>query len=252
MKSKLIRVVAEVRAGTQDIAQASNELADGNRDLAQRTDTEVQSIKEATASISSLTATVMQNAEHANHLALNAAVEAARAGEQGRGFAVVASDVRSLAQRSATAAQEIKQLIGASVERGDQGTQLVDRAGTTMLELVASIKGVSTIMSDITLASQAQSNGIAQVSRAIEQMNEVAQQNASLCSRRRPPPKPCSGAPSTWSAWSARSSWASKDWQKRVRQRGRRSRCASVRLSAPCISALRQLPASVRGSHPGR
>ncbi len=115
-----------------------------------------------------------------NILALNAAVEAARAGEQGRGFAVVASEVRSLAQRSAAAAKEIKGLIGDSVERVTEGSTLVTQAGKTMGEIVTSVKRVTDIMAEITAASQEQSTGIEQVNQTIVQMDEVTQQNAAL------------------------------------------------------------------------
>jgi methyl-accepting chemotaxis protein len=115
-----------------------------------------------------------------NILALNAAVEAARAGEQGRGFAVVASEVRSLAQRSASAAKEIKDLIGDSVGQVNIGTKLVQEAGTTMREVVDSVARVNDIMSEITSASQEQRIGIDQVNEAIAQMDQVTQQNAAL------------------------------------------------------------------------
>jgi methyl-accepting chemotaxis protein len=115
-----------------------------------------------------------------NILALNAAVEAARAGEQGRGFAVVATEVRSLAGRSAEAAREIKGLIGASVERVEQGTALVDQAGSTMTEVVAAIQRVAGIVGQISAASAEQSAGVAQVGEAIGQMDRATQQNAAL------------------------------------------------------------------------
>jgi methyl-accepting chemotaxis protein len=115
-----------------------------------------------------------------NILALNAAVEAARAGEQGRGFAVVASEVRSLAQRSAAAAKEIKTLIDNSVDQVGAGSKMVERAGMTMQEVVASIKKVTEIVAAISTSSQEQSIGIEQVNLAITQMDEVTQQNAAL------------------------------------------------------------------------
>ncbi len=115
-----------------------------------------------------------------NILALNAAVEAARAGEEGRGFAVVASEVRSLAQRSAAAAKEIKALIGDSVENVDAGAKLVDQAGATMGEIEGSVKRVTDIMGEITAASAEQSTGIEQINEAIAQMDQVTQQNAAL------------------------------------------------------------------------
>ena len=120
------------------------------------------------------------DADRKTTFALNAAVEAAHAGEQGRGFAVVASEVRSLAGRSADAAKEIKGLITASVERVGQGTQLVDRAGATMTEVVASIRRVTDIMGEISAASSEQSAGVGQVGEAVTQMDQVTQQNAAL------------------------------------------------------------------------
>ena len=115
-----------------------------------------------------------------NILALNAAVEAARAGEQGRGFAVVATEVRSLAQRSATAAKEIKELIVESMGRVDTGCQLVEQAGGTMDEILVSIRHVTDIMGEIAAASVEQTSGIGQINQAISQMDQVTQQNSAL------------------------------------------------------------------------
>ena len=115
-----------------------------------------------------------------NILALNAAVEAARAGEHGRGFAVVASEVRALAQRSSTAAREIKDLIGDSTEKVDAGSKLVDHAGRTMQEILSSVNRVSGLIKDIAAAGQSQSSDIGQVHDAISQIDTMTQQNAAL------------------------------------------------------------------------
>jgi methyl-accepting chemotaxis protein-1 (serine sensor receptor) len=232
MNESLMRIVSEVRGGTETIATASRQIAAGNLDLSSRTETQASSLEETASSMEELTSTVKQNAESAyqanqlaasasevavkggavvsqvvntmgsinesakkivdiisvidsiafqtNILALNAAVEAARAGEQGKGFAVVATEVRQLAQRSAAAAKEIKLLIDDSVEKVDTGARLVDEAGATMQEIVESVTRVSHIMSEISVASKEQTDGIQQVNQAINQMDEVTQQNAAL------------------------------------------------------------------------
>lgn len=138
------------------------------------------SIKESSRKIVDIIGVIDGIAFQTNILALNAAVEAARAGEQGRGFAVVATEVRNLAQRSASAAKEIKTLIDDSVEKVDAGGKLVDSAGATMIQIVTSVKQVADIMSEIAAASHEQSDGIEQVNQAVMQMDETTQQNAAL------------------------------------------------------------------------
>jgi methyl-accepting chemotaxis protein len=138
------------------------------------------SINESSKKIVDIIAVIDGIAFQTNILALNAAVEAARAGEQGRGFAVVATEVRNLAHRSAAAAKDIKELIGDSVDKVEAGSKLVDEAGSTMADIVASITRVADIMGEITAASQEQSAGIEQVNQAITQMDQVTQQNAAL------------------------------------------------------------------------
>ncbi|MHB8950122.1 MAG: methyl-accepting chemotaxis protein [Rhodoferax sp.] len=232
LRDKFAVIVSEVRQGSESVATASAEIAQGNHDLSARTESQASALEETAASMEQLSATVKQNADSArqanqlalnastvaaqggavvaqvvdtmkgindssrriadiigvidgiafqtNILALNAAVEAARAGEQGRGFAVVASEVRSLAGRSAEAAKEIKTLINASVEQVEQGTALVDKAGSTMTEVVSSIRRVTDIMGEISAASSEQSLGVSQVGEAVTQMDQATQQNAAL------------------------------------------------------------------------
>ena len=232
MQAGLVTVVTNVRSGSEGVATASAEIAQGNNDLSARTEQQASALEETAASMEELSSTVKQNADSArqanqlamnastvavrggavvgevvetmkgineasrkisdiisvidgiafqtNILALNAAVEAARAGEQGRGFAVVASEVRSLAGRSAEAAKEIKNLINTSVERVELGTTLVDQAGTTMAEVVSSIKRVTDLMGEISAASSEQAAGVSQIGEAVQQMDQVTQQNAAL------------------------------------------------------------------------
>jgi methyl-accepting chemotaxis protein len=167
------------RQANQLAMNASTVAVKGGAVVAQVVDT-MRGINDASRKISDIIQVIDGIAFQTNILALNAAVEAARAGEQGRGFAVVASEVRSLAGRSADAAKEIKQLINASVERVEQGTTLVDEAGTTMTEVVDSIKRVTDLMGEISAASNEQAAGVAQVGEAVSQMDQVTQQNAAL------------------------------------------------------------------------
>jgi methyl-accepting chemotaxis protein len=232
MLATLKSIVSNVRRGSEGVATASAEIAQGNHDLSARTEQQASALEQTAASMEQLGSTVKQNADSArqanqlsmtasavavsggevvgqvvqtmkgindasrkisdiisvidgiafqtNILALNAAVEAARAGDQGRGFAVVASEVRSLAGRSAEAAKEIKSLISASVDRVEQGTALVDKAGETMTEVVSSIQRVTEIMGHISHASSEQSSGVSQVGEAVGQMDQATQQNAAL------------------------------------------------------------------------
>ena len=229
---KLQHMLREIRASADHISTASSEIATGNQDLSHRTEQTASKLQASASSIDTLTATVRQSADAAQHanqlagsaatvaqrggsvagelvatmdqiqhssgriadiigvidgiafqtniLALNAAVEAARAGEQGRGFAVVASEVRSLAQRSSQAAREIKELIGSSVERVGAGSALVQTAGTTMQDIVASVQRVSDIVGEISTAARSQSQEIADVNATVTELDRMTQQNAAL------------------------------------------------------------------------
>ncbi|WP_342620819.1 methyl-accepting chemotaxis protein [Rhodoferax sp. GW822-FHT02A01] len=167
------------RQANQLASSASTVAIQGGEVVGQVVDT-MRGINESSRRISDIIGVIDGIAFQTNILALNAAVEAARAGEQGRGFAVVASEVRALAGRSAEAAKEIKNLINASVERVEQGTVLVDKAGETMTEVVSSIRRVTDIMGEISAASNEQNQGVAQVGEAVGQMDKTTQQNAAL------------------------------------------------------------------------
>jgi len=145
----------------------------------------MQEINQSAHNIVEIIGVIDSIAFQTNILALNAAVEAARAGEQGRGFAVVAAEVRILAQRSAVAAKEIKTLIGDSASKIEVGTELVDRAGRTMQDIVSSVQRVSSIMNEITQAGQAQRDGIQEVSLSIGQIDKTTQSNAALVEQAR-------------------------------------------------------------------
>lgn len=167
------------RQANQLAMSASTVAVKGGEVVGQVVET-MKGINESSRKISDIIGVIDGIAFQTNILALNAAVEAARAGEQGRGFAVVASEVRSLAGRSADAAKEIKSLINASVERVEQGTALVDEAGSTMAEVVGSIRRVTDIMGEIAAASNEQANSVALVGQSISQVDQATQQNAAM------------------------------------------------------------------------
>ncbi|MCV0440784.1 MAG: methyl-accepting chemotaxis protein [Hydrogenophaga sp.] len=178
--SSTVRQNADNAQQANQLAQTASTVAmQGGEVVSQVVDT-MKGIETSSKKIADIISVIDGIAFQTNILALNAAVEAARAGEQGRGFAVVAAEVRNLAQRSAGAAKEIKDLITESVERVSSGTVLVDKAGSTMSEVVDSVRRVTDIMAEISAASKEQSDGVAQVGEAVTQMDQATQQNAAL------------------------------------------------------------------------
>ena len=171
---------AESARQANELASSSNEIATRGGQMVKQVVETMSGIQSSSQKIADIIGVIDSIAFQTNILALNAAVEAARAGEQGRGFAVVATEVRNLAQRSATAAKEIKALIAESVDKVESGAQLVNEAGNTMDEVVTSFQQVARLVMDITNASREQSSGIEQVTQAVSQMDEVTQQNAAL------------------------------------------------------------------------
>jgi methyl-accepting chemotaxis protein len=175
-----VRASADNARQANQLALSASTVALQGGDVVGQVVATMKGINDSSRKIADIIGVIDGIAFQTNILALNAAVEAARAGEQGRGFAVVASEVRSLAQRSAEAAKEIKSLISASVERVEQGSVLADRAGSTMSEVVQSIQRVTDIMGEISAASSQQSAGVGQVSGAVSQIDQATQQNAAL------------------------------------------------------------------------
>ena len=175
-----VRQNAENARQANELANRSNEIALRGGQMVKDVVKTMNGIQESSQRIADIIGVINGIAFQTNILALNAAVEAARAGEQGRGFAVVASEVRNLAQRSANAAKEIKELIDDSVGKVDSGARLVGQAGATMDEVVTSFQRVAALVTDISNASREQSAGIEQVTQAVSQMDEVTQQNAAL------------------------------------------------------------------------
>ncbi|HSW07200.1 methyl-accepting chemotaxis protein [Aquabacterium sp.] len=175
-----VRQNADSAVQANQLALSASTVAVSGGEVVNRVVETMKGINESSRKISDIIGVIDGIAFQTNILALNAAVEAARAGEQGRGFAVVASEVRSLAQRSADAAKQIKMLISTSVERVEHGTQLVDQAGSTMQDVVASIRRVTQIVGEISAASSQQSAGVGQIGEAIGQMDHSTQQNAAL------------------------------------------------------------------------
>jgi len=176
----MVKQNADSAHQANQLAQSASAIAFKGGDVVGQVVETMKGINDSSRKIADIISVIEGIAFQTKLLALNAAVEAARAGEQGRGFAVVASEVRNLAGRSTEAAKEIKRLIGASVERVERGTALVDRAGATMTEVVGSIKGVTDIMGEISAASVEQSAGVSQMGKAVTQIAQATQQNVAL------------------------------------------------------------------------
>jgi methyl-accepting chemotaxis protein len=175
-----VKQSAEAASQANQLASSASSVASRGGEVVAQVVSTMDQINTSSKKIADIIGVIDGIAFQTNILALNAAVEAARAGEQGRGFAVVAGEVRSLAQRSAEAAKEIKALIGTSVDKVETGARLVQEAGTTMTEIVASVKRVTDIIGEITAAANEQSGGIGQINTAITQLDQMTQQNAAL------------------------------------------------------------------------
>ncbi len=175
-----VRQSADAAHQASGLAASASDVARRGREAVERVVGTMNGIAQSSRKIADITSVIDGIAFQTNILALNAAVEAARAGEQGRGFAVVAGEVRSLAQRSATAAKEIGTLIAESARQVDEGTQLVDAAGGTMGEIVQSVQQVTTIIAELSTSARQQSTGLGQVGEAVNQLDQMTQQNAAL------------------------------------------------------------------------
>jgi len=175
-----VKQSAENAVSANERALETQDKAQHGGQVVERAVSAMGEINQASKKISDIIGVIDEIAFQTNLLALNAAVEAARAGEQGRGFAVVAGEVRNLAQRSAGAAKEIKDLIRDTVNKVEDGTQLVNQSGETLSEIVSSVHTVTTMMSEIAEAAREQTSGIEQVNSAVSQMDEMTQQNAAL------------------------------------------------------------------------
>ncbi len=178
--SESVRLNADSAQEANGLAQTASQVADRGGAMVEQVITTMNDIQQSSSKIADIIGVIDGIAFQTNILALNAAVEAARAGEQGRGFAVVAGEVRSLAQRSAQAAREIKTLISASVERVDGGSRLVSDTGETMREVVASVQRVSRIINEISAASANQATTLGEIGQAVQQLDQMTQQNAAL------------------------------------------------------------------------
>ena len=180
MLTSTVQQSAQASRQASDFASSAAEVAARGGAVVSQVVSTMDQITTSSRKIADITGVIDSIAFQTNILALNAAVEAARAGEQGRGFAVVASEVRSLAQRSAGAAKEIKELIGSSVERVEDGSRLVSQAGQTMTEIVGSVRRVSGIIHEITASAAEQSDNIGHISQSVTQLDQMTQQNAAL------------------------------------------------------------------------
>jgi methyl-accepting chemotaxis protein len=251
-----VRQNAEHAKQANSLAGTASATAEKGGEVVSRVVTTMQEVSTSSKRISDIIGVIDGISFQTNILALNAAVEAARAGEQGRGFAVVASEVRSLAQRSAASAKEIRGLIEESVGRVENGARLVEQAGKTMDELVVSVKRVAEIMTEIASASHEQSSGIEQINRAITQMDNVVQMNASLVEEATAAATSMAGQATGLARVVAQFRIAESGMQAKLAAAAARPAPAPAPVTAPAHAApaqpasVRPRPASVAGSEP--